>query len=44
MGRFLRRNRLAARPRDDGVWHVPQRFNFARDVVEALATDHSGRR
>lgn len=38
MGRFLRRQRLAGPP-GDGVWQVPPRFNFTRDVVEALATD-----
>ncbi len=28
----------------DGIWNVPQRFNFTRDVVEALATEDPDRR
>lgn len=39
MGRFLRRKRVAAAPSGDGVWQVPARFNFTRDVVEAFAAD-----
>ena len=37
MGRFLRRKRVAGAPSEDGVWQVPARFNFTRDVVEAFA-------
>ena len=48
---FGRRSRAAAREplgpleaalqpaRVDGRWHVPERFNFTRDVVEVLAQD-----
>ena len=39
MGRFLRRRRVAEEPSSDGVWQVPARFNFTRDVVEAYAAD-----
>ena len=40
MGRLLRRKRIAApSPEDGGFWQVPERFNFARDVVEAFAAD-----
>jgi len=28
----------------DGIWNVPQRFNFTRDVIEALATEDPDRR
>jgi acetyl-CoA synthetase/medium-chain acyl-CoA synthetase len=28
----------------DGAWNVPQRFNFSRDVIEALATEDPDRR
>jgi len=30
-------------PLVDGRWRVPERFNFARDVVERLAADPSRR-
>jgi len=39
MARFLHRKRVAEAPSGDGVWHVPPRFNFTRDVVEAFAAD-----
>ena len=37
MARFLRRKQVAQGPPGDGVWQVPERFNFTRDVVETLA-------
>ena len=39
MARFLRRKQVAQGPPGDGVWQVPERFNFTRDVVETLAAD-----
>ncbi len=38
MGR-LRRKPVAEAPPEGGVWQVPARFNFTRDVVEVLAAD-----
>ena len=40
MGR-LRRKRVAPEaPPPDGIWQVPEWFNFTRDVVEVLADDY----
>ena len=41
MGRFVRRKPVAKALSTDNVWQVPARFNFTRDVVEALAADPS---
>ena len=41
MGRFVRRKPVAEALSSDSVWQVPARFNFTRDVVEALAVDPS---